>query len=53
MTDNFKIPKEFYVGLQQRGNLTLAFLTPNGTDKAALNVLIQLILGLDGVIAVQ
>lgn len=36
MTDNFKIPKEFYVGLQQRGDLTLAFLTPNGTDKAAL-----------------
>lgn len=36
MTDNFKVPKEFYVGLQQRNDLTLAFLTPNGTDKAAL-----------------
>lgn len=37
MADNFKIVDEFYVGLQKRGELTLAFLTPNGTDKAALS----------------
>lgn len=36
MTDLFNIPTEFYVGKQQRDDLTLAFLTPNGTDKAAL-----------------